>query len=661
MKNKSVSKQLFKIIFGIYFSVTIILTVIQMISTFISARDDVKEELAGQKNAVESGLANALYIINNKQTAKILKEMMSISSIQGIELTNNENKKITIGKVIELQKENNPIVYNSPMLRNSKVVGHIKIYSSSDFVLSRVIVGFSLLITIAILKTILLFFLFFYTFKNLLNIPLFNLTKLAKEVNFKDLKIIDAKLNKKEKNELNSLEESINSMIEHLYVSKEELLENEKLLNYTLKKNEVKAKELESLNKEVHNLNSNLEDKVKQKVEELNISLETTRIMFSNINKAVFCVDKLGIIITPISPFSEVVFGKSIVGENFLKLLFFHFKEGSKEKEDLKSIWPFLFGGDEMNYFASEEHLPNKVIQPDEMNPFGKALEINYAPIYKEKAVDKLMIIVDDVTRIEQEYTSNKESTVELIIMKEILNYKNKKLLFIQSCTAITKLFSILGELILFKSKNNDLNKLKSILEVIFTISKSGELKKLDNLQQLIYILKEETRYKENIKDSKAQIWAIEKGVSILDYFIKYYNIFNYLSDKSIILESDNIFKIILASIEDKRKNLNIVMSNLLEYVFLVRNTDSLNDKNIANAPKKAKLYGEFDNSIFRIKVHAKLISYLLNFSKKEESSKTYSQFSDLLEHMPSKDKLTRASLENHLIIPFKKIEELED
>jgi len=661
LKHKSVTNQLFKIIFGIYFSVTIILTAIQMLSTFISARNDVKEELVAQKKAFERELADALNKVNNKKTTKILKEMMSIPSIQGIELTNNQNKKVTIGKAVELKKEDGPIVYNSQILHNSKIVGYLKIYSSSDFVLSRVIVGFSLLIIIAILKTILLFFLFFYTFKKFLNIPLFNLTKLAGEVNFKDLKTIDAKLYKKEKNEFNSLEESINSMIEHLYVSKEELLENEKLLNYTLKKNETKAKELEGLNKEVYNLNSNLEDKVKQKVEELNISLETTRIMFSNINKAVFCVDKSGIIIAPISPFSETVFGKSIVGKNFLQLLFFHFKEGSKEKENLKSIWPFLFGGDEVNYFSSEEHLPNKVTQPDEMNPFGKVLEINYAPIYKEKVVDKLMVIVDDVTRIEQEYTSNKESTVELIIMKEVLNYKNKKLLFSQSCTAIIKLFSILGELILFKSTNDDLNKLKSMLEVIFTICKSGELKKLDSLQQLVYILKEETSYKENIKDSKAQIWAIEKGISILDYLIKYYNTFNYLPDKSIILESSTIFKIILIDIEERRKNLNIMMSNLLEYVFLVRNTTSLNEENIDNAPKKAKLYGEFDNSIFRIKIHAKLVSYLLTFSNNKESSKAYSQFSDLLEHMPSKDKLTRAALENHLIKPFKKIEELED
>ena len=112
MKHKSVTNQLFKIIFGIYFSVTIILTAIQMLSTFISARNDVKEELVAQKKAFERELADALNILNNKKTTKILKEMMSIPSIQGIELTTKENKKITTGNAVELQKEDGPIVYN---------------------------------------------------------------------------------------------------------------------------------------------------------------------------------------------------------------------------------------------------------------------------------------------------------------------------------------------------------------------------------------------------------------------------------------------------------------------------------------------------------------------------------------------------------------------
>ena len=550
-------------------------------------------------------------------------------------------------------------MYESQIFYKSKVVGKIKVYSSKKVVVKRVIFGFTLLIIIAIFKTTLLLFLFFYSFKHLFNIPLFKLTNLAKEVNFENLKIIDAGLDKN--NEFKIIEDSINSMIKSLYISKDESLENEKLLNFTLKKYEKQNEDLQNSNKEILNLNRNLESKVKQKMEDLHLSLETTKIMFSNINKAVFCVDKTGKIIDPISPFSEIVFGKSILKENFLKLLFFHFKEGSEEKENLKSIWPFLFGGDETNYLASEEHLPIQVTQPDEMNPYGKILDINYAPIFKEKMVDKLMVIVDDVTNLEHEHKRNKESAIELIIIKEILKNKNNNLLLTQVCIAITKLFSTLGKLMLFDSKNDDLEKIKSTLQVIFTICKSGELKKLDNLNQLVFIIKQETRYKENIKGTKAQIWGIEKGVFILDYLFKYYRTFNYLPDKSITLETQVIFKNILINIEERRKNLKIIMSNLLEYVFLVRTTDSLNEENIKNAPRKAKLYVEFDNSIFKIKVHAKLISYLLTILKEEESSKTYAQFSNLLEHMPSRDKLTRPSLDNHLINPFKKIEKLDD
>ena len=94
-------------------------------------------------------------------------------------------------------------------------------------------------------------------------------------------------------------------------------------------------------------------------------------------------------------------------------------------------------------------------------------------------------------------------------------------------------------------------------------------------------------------------------------------------------------------------------MVNILEYVFLVRKIEDLDKEKINNAPKKAKLYSEYDKIIDLIMKRARLISYLLKVVGKSEKSEIFYNFSDLLKQMPSKDKLTEAALINHLIDPY--------
>ena len=62
----------------------------------------------------------------------------------------------------------------------------------------------------------------------------------------------------------------------------------------------------------------------------------------------------------------------------------------------------------------------------------------------------------------------------------------------------------------------------------------------------------------------------------------------------------------------EKKKDLDTLMSNLLEYVFLVRDIKDLNEENISNAPKKARLYNEFDETISKIMFRSRLIAFLL-------------------------------------------------
>ena len=60
--------------------------------------------------------------------------------------------------------------------------------------------------------------------------------------------------------------------------------------------------------------------------------------------------DSTGKVHSPVSNYSNTLFGKDIVGDHALKLLFFHFKDGSEEKNKLINAFQGLFGGTEGNF-----------------------------------------------------------------------------------------------------------------------------------------------------------------------------------------------------------------------------------------------------------------------------------------------------------------------
>jgi hypothetical protein len=107
--------------------------------------------------------------------------------------------------------------------------------------------------------------------------------------------------------------------------------------------------------------------------------------------------------------------------------------------------------------------------------------------------------------------------------------------------------------------------------------------------------------------------------------------------------------------ISDKVSDLQRIMTNLLEYVFLVRNFKDLDTKKIERAIGNARLYDQFDYTILLLRNRSRLIYFLLKTCNKISVADRYIELSNLLEQMPSKDMLTEAALINHLIEPYKK------
>ncbi len=417
-------------------------------------------------------------------------------------------------------------------------------------------------------------------------------------------------------------------------------------------------KESEQLGDLLEDARIGLERTVDKKTRELKASLHETKGMLSSINKGIFSVDKRGIVLDPVSLYSKILFKKDIVGENGLNLLYFHFKEGSKSKNQLLQSFKEIFGKSESTFLNLRNGFPSRVIQPDKDRLKGRILDITTIPLLNaDSKVEKIMFIVEDVTESTEEYNQYKEMGREYKVLIEVLPLERKDKIVSGLSSFMNNTVSSLGKLM--EPGAEDLSK-KDINTIIFNLIKkfkSTDASRLKELEKALTKIQEETTIPKDNEMGKILVWAVEKLSEIFLVLTRYIESFNFIHKNgmgpSVIYSFPKGFD---RKLVEKRKDLDTLMSNLLEYVFLVRDIKDLNEENISNAPKKARLYNEFDETISKIMFRSRLIAFLLKVAGKNEDFKNYMNLSELLEQMPSKEKLNEAALVNHLMVPYKKI-----
>ena len=403
-------------------------------------------------------------------------------------------------------------------------------------------------------------------------------------------------------------------------------------------------------------LNLKLEDRVKEATEDLRSALDKTEGMLSNINKAIFSVNPKGVVLAPVSSYTNTLFKKDIVGTNGLNLLFFHFQEGSALKKDLIESFSGIFGNRKEEFESLSTGLPSQVIQPDSEKPKGRILDIQYVPLFsKDSKIEKLMFIVEDVTEIMQEHDLNREVRSNYHALREVLTFDDKDILGESLSQFLEKTTSFL---ITFLGPDGEELKKKALCEMILSFVnevKESDAFKLVEVKLVILDIQTEINREKEEEESHFLILMIEKLSGLFLVLIKYLDGLNKL--KKVGVGSGVRFELSSGfheSIVEKKEDLGRMMTNLLEYVFLVRTIDDLDEEKIENAPKKARLYSQFDDIILKIMYRTRLISFLLNIVGNSDEAKNYLEFSDLLKQMPSKDKLTQAALMNHLIRPYR-------
>ena len=384
-------------------------------------------------------------------------------------------------------------------------------------------------------------------------------------------------------------------------------------------------------------------------------NLEDTEALLDNMNQSVFFIGEKGIIIPPVSSYSEKIFGENIEGKNVSDFLFYNLRKGTKKYGDLSTVFSIIFGSNELQFFGLEDNLPKIVTLPDQKNKKGKTLKLSYSGFFdKDKLLEKLMCIVEDVTTSEEHLKKAEEDQESYQFISEIMKVEDKETLAKKLEDSIQTMFTTLEDFVSplsdtypsehFQKKlssviNNFQDDFKHLKLLYSKLSdKFRGLEKFENVE----------KYKLQIS---AQVEASSMTCDILEVLLRYSKCvdrFIPVKLKFNLSFTDIIF--------EKVKDIQKIFNNLLEYAFLIKDVHNIDKEKLHKVVQLARLYPDFDRTIDLIQQRSRLLSFLFKGLEEEELSKSFHDLSSKVKKIPERSRLTEFIIENSLIEPYKEI-----
>ncbi len=149
-----------------------------------------------------------------------------------------------------------------------------------------------------------------------------------------------------------------------------------------------------------------LEVKVADRTRDLAAAKQEVADILDNMSEGIFTIDPRGLVNPQFSAACRTIFGpRPVAGERALELLEVTATGTGQEAHARTSFWlENIFGADELQWaLASADPVASTVYHspPDGPGePLVKHLRLEYAPIYKESVVAKVMVIAKDVTDV---------------------------------------------------------------------------------------------------------------------------------------------------------------------------------------------------------------------------------------------------------------------
>jgi len=228
--NTSLSKELIVVIFKIYFTITILITVSNMVIEYSHTKNTITKELEQISLSFIPSLSSALWNLDDAQREAIVKGVMLLPSVLGVEIDDQDKK--TIGQIFaeSFDKEAGDSFYYKTKLfykdSDNKLVhvGNVRLFSNSAIILDRIELGFYMIVVSAMVKSALLIFLFIWAFRLMLNQPLTKITDHVEKINLENIKQEKVAVEFNSNNELNRLQETFNHMLAKISADQDKIL-----------------------------------------------------------------------------------------------------------------------------------------------------------------------------------------------------------------------------------------------------------------------------------------------------------------------------------------------------------------------------------------------------------------------------------------------------
>ena len=146
-------------------------------------------------------------------------------------------------------------------------------------------------------------------------------------------------------------------------------------------------------------------------------------ILIDNMQQALFAVDSKGVIVDPVSKYTERAFGEKVVGKEVLSVLY---KNVAQEKLDsMRSALLTVYGEDDIQWGFMAGNFVQNVQYTSSTEGEAKSFKILPSPIWdSQEKLEKILFSVEDVTQLEKLEAMAKEQRSSAALIEEIISTK---------------------------------------------------------------------------------------------------------------------------------------------------------------------------------------------------------------------------------------------
>jgi diguanylate cyclase (GGDEF)-like protein len=260
LRSNNLSKKMLRVIFSIYLIVTCLITSMQFLTEYLKTKKSIISELKQLEETIRKPISTSLWQYNYIQLDALVTGLVQMTIIEGIDITDKDANTIVskqsytpASKPLSLFHTQSDAYWT---LHGERIfLGSIKLYSSSEVVLDRVLFGFFLIALTAIIKLSILFWLFVWAFDRYLASPLKELMLQVNEVQSSQAITKRINLKNTDNNELGQLQDHMNTMLSAMQADRRRLLEDEQTKRNSLESAVAKRTEaLQILNERLKDL-----------------------------------------------------------------------------------------------------------------------------------------------------------------------------------------------------------------------------------------------------------------------------------------------------------------------------------------------------------------------------------------------------------------------